>query len=225
MKKFLRRELSLVVVLAAVALLSAGCAGGSKSSVTNPGAPGQLSANPSSIAFGSVPLNTSTAQSVQLTNPGSSSITISGASTSGPGFQMAGLPSGTTLAPGQNATFSVMFNPSSPGAASGSVQITPGGASPVTISLTGTGISGPAPHTVSLSWNPSPSAVVGYNVYRGNQSGGPYTQIDASVVATTVFSDSSVAAGKNYWYVVTSVAAGGAESAHSNEIKVTIPTP
>lgn len=223
-----RCELAIMVGLIALLLVSAGCAGGtSRSSTTTQAAAGQLSANPASIAFGSVTVNTTTTQDVQLSNPGASSVTVSSASTSGPGFHATGLAAPLTLASGQNMTFSVMFNPSSSGAATGSVQITTTDAtSPVMIALSGTGVSGaPSAHSVALSWAPSTSAVIGYNVYRGNQSGGPYAQTNSALVAGTAYSDSGVAAGQIYWYVVTAVAAGGAESLHSNEAMAAIPTP
>jgi fibronectin type 3 domain-containing protein len=90
----------------------------------------------------------------------------------------------------------------------------------------GTGVNAvPNSHSVALSWLPSTSAVIGYNVYRGDQSGGPYAQTNSSPLAGTTFSDSGVAAGQTYWYVVTAVAAGGVESVHSNEAMAAIPTP
>lgn len=226
MKKCIRCKLKFVVVLVALALLTAGCSGVPSSSSATKSTSSQLAANPASIAFGSVPLNTTTTQNVQLSNPGASSIAVSSASTSGPGFRVAGLAAPMTLAPGQSVTFSVMFDPSSSGVASGSVQVTPGDTTPpLTIALSGTGVNAaPASHTVALSWIASPSTVVGYNVYRGTQSGGPYTQSNSSLVAGTTYSDSSLVAGQNYWYVVTAVASGGVESAHSNEAMVTVPT-
>lgn len=225
MKKYTRCESKIVVALVVLSLLSAGCSGVPSSSSSTKGTPGKLAANPASIAFGSVTLNTTTTQTVQLSNPGASSIAISSASTSGPGFRLTGLAVPVTLAPGQKVTFSVMFDPSSSGAASGSVQVMPADATPpLVIALSGTGVNAvPSSHTVALSWMASPSTIVGYNVYRGTQSGGPYAQTNASLVAGTTYSDSSLAAGQMYWYVVTSVASSGIESAHSNEAMVTVP--
>jgi Abnormal spindle-like microcephaly-assoc'd, ASPM-SPD-2-Hydin len=226
-----RCQLMMMVVVIALLLVSAGCGGNSRPSATTTtqASTGQLSVKPASIAFGSVTVNTTTSQNIQLSNSGGSSVTVSSASTSGPGFHLAGLAAPMTLASGQNVTFSAMFSPSSAGAASGSVQITATGmTSPLTISLSGTGVnsaSAPPPHNVALSWLPSTSTVIGYNVYRANQSGGPYAQTNSSLVAGTTFSDSSVAAGQIYWYVVTAVAAGGIESLHSNEAMAAIPTP
>lgn len=96
--------------------------------------------------------------------------------------------------------------------------------SPTTETLAGTGVQ-PTQHSVSLSWSPSTSAVTGYNVYRGTQSGGPYTQINTSLQPGTSYSDAGVQSGLVYFYVVTAVDASSQESAYSNEATAVIPTP
>lgn len=78
------------------------------------------------------------------------------------------------------------------------------------------------PHYVTLAWQRSPSSVMGYNVYRGITSGGPYQKINPELEPSTSYTDYSVGAGKKYFYVVTSVDAA-AESAYSKEIAVLIP--
>jgi cellulose 1,4-beta-cellobiosidase len=70
---------------------------------------------------------------------------------------------------------------------------------------------------VTLAWNPSMNAN-SYTVKRGTVSGGESTI--ATLVATTSYSDSSVAAGTTYYYVVTAVGSGG-ESPSSNEASAT----
>ena len=77
---------------------------------------------------------------------------------------------------------------------------------------------------MALSWNPSSSSVVGYNVYRGSTTGGPYSKI-ASMNADTTYTDSSVQAGQTYFYVTTAVDATGKESANSNQTQAVVPTP
>ncbi|MEA5136455.1 MAG: kelch repeat-containing protein [Candidatus Fimivivens sp.] len=67
---------------------------------------------------------------------------------------------------------------------------------------------------VDLSWGAIADAT-SYNVYRALTSGGPYTQIAASVTATT-YTDSDVTNGTTYYYVVTAVSTAG-ESTYSNE--------
>jgi fibronectin type 3 domain-containing protein len=66
---------------------------------------------------------------------------------------------------------------------------------------------------------------VGYNVFRGTQSGGPYQAINSSLVPATDYTDNSVAAGATYYYVLTSVNSEGLESVYSNPVKAVIPTP
>ena len=80
-------------------------------------------------------------------------------------------------------------------------------------------------HSVTLSWTASTSTVVGHNVYRGTQSGGPYSVLNSSPDASTSYKDSNVRAGSTYYYVVTAVNSSGAESAYSNQAQAAVPTP
>lgn len=86
-----------------------------------------------------------------------------------------------------------------------------------------TGGTGTTSHTVDLSWNASTSQVVGYNVYRGSQTGGPYTMINPVLEASTNFADSNVQSGQTYYYVVTSVDSSSHESAYSSPAQASIP--
>jgi fibronectin type 3 domain-containing protein len=89
--------------------------------------------------------------------------------------------------------------------------------------LTGSGAAA-LQHSVDLSWNGT-STVVGYNVYRGSQSGGPYTKINSALNANTTYTDSSVQAGQTYYYVTTAIDSSGAESSYSNQIQAPVPSP
>jgi fibronectin type 3 domain-containing protein len=92
-------------------------------------------------------------------------------------------------------------------------------------SVTGTGAAAPQ-HSADLAWPASAStAVVGYNVYRGTTSGGPYAKLNSTPDGGLAYSDTSVQAGQTYFYTITAVASDGNESAHSNEAKAVIPTP
>ena len=127
-------------------------------------------------------------------------------------------------------------------------------ASTLTVPLVGTGVSAPAtsaqvksaaitastaaaattasgattatsgPLQVQLSWDASPSPVTGYRVHRGTVRGGPYSVSTANMITTLSYSDTSVAAGTTYYYVVTSVNQSGVESAYSNEAAATVPS-
>ena len=188
-------------------------------------AAGQVTAAPSSVAFGSVTVGSTNSQNIVLSNSGGTSLTISSASTSGPGFSITGLALPVTLTAGQNATFSVNFAPSSSGAASGSVSLTNNGTvSPLVIALAGTGVAA-VQHSVTLTWDASTSTVAGYNIYRADQAGGPYTKINTILETGTIYTDSSVASGRSYYYIVTAIDSAGAESLPSNEAVSAVPSP
>ena len=91
--------------------------------------------------------------------------------------------------------------------------------------VTVVGLVQPVQHSVTLNWNASTSSVVGYNVYRGAQSGGPYTMINTALDAATNYVDLSVQAGQTYYYVATAVDGSGDESVYSNEVIAAVPSP
>jgi fibronectin type 3 domain-containing protein len=94
--------------------------------------------------------------------------------------------------------------------------------------LTGCGVSNRSDsiettqHRVTLTWDASPSIVLGYNIYRGQRSGGPYSRI-ATLVPLTTNTDFAVVSGQRYYYVVTAVGLNSLESSYSNEAIATIP--
>ena len=67
--------------------------------------------------------------------------------------------------------------------------------------------------------------VTGYNVYRADVAGGAYAKMNASPLATTAYVDGSVASGRTYYYVATSVDSSDLESAYSNQAAAVVPTP
>jgi hypothetical protein len=184
-----------------------------------------LSANPASLDFGNVNVSSSKVLPVTISNSGNSSFSIGSVSLSGPGFSASGVSSGLTLNPGQTATLNVTFAPASAGSATGSVTVSSNATnSPASIALSGSGVQ-PVQHSATLSWNASPSTVVGYHAYRGTVSGGPYTKLTSSANPSTSFTDSTVQSGQTYYYVVTSVDSSGVESVSSNQAQATIPSP
>ena len=181
-----------------------------------------LTATPATLNFGSVNVGSNSSLPVTLQNTGNSNITISGISGATGAFSTSGAGVGTTLTPTQSTTLNVIFTPSASGAASGTITIASNDTTPPSISVSGTGAA--VSSSVSLSWSPSGSSdVVGYNVYRGTISGGPYTKITPSPVSNASDSDSSVTSGNTYYYVVTAVDSSNNESADSNQATATIP--
>ncbi|MGC2196748.1 MAG: choice-of-anchor D domain-containing protein, partial [Terriglobales bacterium] len=186
--------------------------------------PGQLAVAPANVNFGNVTVGATQNQSASLTASGAS-VTVSSVSSGNPEFTLTGLSLPVTLTAGQSAPFTLTFTPQASGAASGTITFTSNATNPpVAASLAGTGT--PAPqHSVSLSWAASTSTVVGYNVYRGTQTGGPYVALNGTPDASTTYTDSSVQAGQTYYYVVTAVDGAGAESVYSNQAQAVVPTP
>src|SRR5437870_2474760 len=183
-----------------------------------------LTASPTSLSFGNVTAGSKSApQTVTLTNSGNSSVSISQINVSGSGFSASGLTAPLTLAAGQTASFSVVFASTTAGTATGNVSLVSNATNSPTIALSASGVQ-PIPLARTLSWNPSPSGTVSYNVYRGTQSGGSYQKLNSSPVSTTTYTDNSVLAGQTYFYVVTAVDSRNMESVHSNEVSATIPS-
>jgi hypothetical protein len=195
-------------------------------SATGAGVQPSLTASPSTLNFGSLVTGTSASQTITVSNTGSAAATISSAVVSGTGYTMSGSALPMTLAAGTSTSFSVKFAPTSAGSDAGSVTVTSNTPnSPTLVALNGTATA-PVAHSVSLSWVASTSTVVGYNIYRGTVSGGPYALLNSSAPDGALsYTDMAVTAGQTYYYVVTAVDSNGVESIVSNEVSVTIPTP
>jgi fibronectin type 3 domain-containing protein len=163
---------------------------------------------------------------VTLTNSGNSNVTISKVGVSGAGYSANGISAGLILAPWQSATLDETFLPVASGSFSGTVTVTSNATnSPATISASGSGSATAASHAIDLAWTASTSTVEGYDVFRSEVSGGPYAKLDSSVVTATSFIDTTVQAGKTYYYVVAAVSPAGVESADSAQASATVPTP
>jgi Cep192 domain 4/HYDIN/CFA65/VesB-like, Ig-like domain/Abnormal spindle-like microcephaly-assoc'd, ASPM-SPD-2-Hydin len=182
--------------------------------------PGQLVVTPSTINFGNVAIGGTQSQSATLT-ANNGPVTVSSDSVSQSEFSLTGVALPITIPSGYSMSFSVVFSPQFSGAASANVTFSSNATNgPTTQSVTGSGTT----PMVNLTWNASASSnVVGYNVYRGTASGGPYTQSNSSLDTTTSNTDTTVQSGQAYYYVVTAVDSAGAESAYSNQTTAVVP--
>ncbi len=81
-----------------------------------------------------------------------------------------------------------------------------------------------AAHAANLLWDASTAqGVIGYNVYRGTISNGPYTKVNSTPDPDTSYTDSTVQSGQTYFYVTTAVNQDGTESEYSNQAEAVIP--
>jgi hypothetical protein len=104
------------------------------------GAGSALTASPSSLAFGSrLTGSTSPAQTVTVSNPNSSAVSVSQLAVSGPFGQASTC--GASIPANGSCTISVTFDPPTAGSASGYLTVASSAAgSPLTVALSGTGV-------------------------------------------------------------------------------------
>jgi len=80
----------------------------------------------------------------------------------------------------------------------------------------------PGDTEVTLDWTDnSESDIAGYNVHRSENIGGPYSQINGSLVSTSGYTDNTVTELVTYYYVVKAIDSGSNESGYSNEDSAT----
>ena len=156
------QKLFLIFLLLAVGSVC-GCAGGSVSAdASRNSGQGQLTFNPATVDFGSVPVGGNGTQSVSITTQGNRSLTISQINPSGSGFSVSGVNTPITLSPGQTVTYMVRFAPLVTGNASGQISFVSNASnSPMVTPLIGTGIAVPGPTpspTPSPTLSPTPKS-------------------------------------------------------------------
>lgn len=189
---------------------------------------------PSSIAFGDVVTTSASAPvTVSLVNSGSLTYTISAIAMGGTNsadFAITGsgnCSTSTVLLPLQTCPIQVTYTPSGTSTESAYVQITDNATgSPRKLLLSGTGIT--STHFMALTWTASSSpSVIGYNIYRGSQSGGPFTLLTPTPISGTSYTDSAVTHLATYFYVITAVGTNPpyspTESLNSPVVTGTIP--
>jgi|ERR1019366_6882632 hypothetical protein len=183
----------------------------------------KLGVSPATLSFGNVTVGSSASLQATLT-ASSAAVTISSDASTSSEFVLSGLSLPATIAAGKNVAVTIKFTPNASGAASGKAGFTSNATgSPTVEQLTGTGVAQSTSHYVSLSWKAAGGTPVGYNVFRGTSSGGPYEIINTALEASTNYTDNTVVAGTTYYYVASAVNAQGEESAYSNIVKAAIP--
>lgn len=224
----LTNRLFLLGMLAGLALsILTGCAGvssGGKTTTQQTTGGSQLTVSPTTMSFGSVAVGKNSSQTGALSASGSD-VTVSSAAWNGEGYAVSGISFPVTIPAGQKASFTVTFTPQASGSSPGSITFDSNAAdSSIAETLSGTGAQqNTSSHTVGLSWNASASQVVGYNIYRGTTSGGPYTRLNPSLLSATNYTDSSVDSGTTYYYVATAMDSSNVESQYSNQASAAIP--
>jgi hypothetical protein len=184
----------------------------------------RLTADPATMNFGAVEVGSTASRGGTLI-AADKPVTILYAASSSPEFTLSGLSFPLTIRPRGRVKFTVTFAPLSPGQASASLSFNDFSEKTVLAieSLKGVGVVWQS-HKVDLSWKASNSRhVIGYNVYRGIKSGGPYRKINSVLNPSTLYTDTSVTDGFTYYYVTTAVNSKDRESRYSKEVRALIP--
>ncbi len=164
-----------------------------------------LAANPSSLAFGSVNVgSTSATQTVTVTNSGTVAATVSSVAVTGAFSQTNTC--GTSIAAGGSCTVTAKFSPTVAGATSGTITVNSNATnSALTVALTGTGQS-----VGTATLGASPTSLAFGNQTTNTTSGVQTTTItNSGTVAATVSSVSVTGAFSQTNTCGTSIAAGG----------------
>ena len=123
-------------------------------------------------------------------------------------------PSNNTITPAANATSNRVFAMTSANIQSAFLQLMPGA-----VPNAPTGVTATAGNAqVALAWT-AVSGATSYNVKRSLTTGGPYSNVQTGVTATS-FTNTGLTNGTQYFYVVTALNASG-ESAISNQASAT----
>ena len=113
---------------------------------------GTLTATPSSVNFGSVPVGSRISQAILLKNTGKAALTLTGEALTGTGFSETGLatPLSLKLAAGQTVSFTISFAPTTTAIVTGKLTLTSTAInSTLAIALSGTGVT--AMRSIALS--------------------------------------------------------------------------
>jgi hypothetical protein len=104
--------------------------------VANP----SLTLSGTSLAFGSVAVNTAATQTLTVTSTGAAAVTINSATVTGAGFTVSTSTFPITLNPGSSTSFTVQFDPTAAGASTGQFTVGSDSTDSTAVSLTGTGV-------------------------------------------------------------------------------------
>ncbi len=182
----------------------------------------ELTASEATVDFEDVAMGSAGKKGLMLTNSGNRDLRISGITTSGAGFSVYGT-TAVNLSPGQNVSVDVNFAPKGAGRQTGSLNVASAdGGSLLAIPLTASGAAS-SQSAIKLNWEESPVSVAGYVVYRSADSSGPFTRVSSEAVPSGQYTDTGLAAGHTYYYVVASLDSDEVESEYSEPIAATVP--
>lgn len=156
-----------------------------------------LTASPTSENFGDVVVGGDETVQVQLKVSGSEALKISKVSTTGTGFSISGLAVPSTIKPGEAASFTAVFKPTTDKSGSGQISITSSEATaPLTINLSGKGVNPVASFSIAPTSLSFGSVAVGKSTSKQltlKSTGNSNVKISSIAISGTGFSMSGAA--------------------------------
>jgi len=157
-------------------------------SLSGTGVTYQLTPSVSSVNFGNVAVASSGAQTINIADSGTASVTISQISVAGPGFSVKSPSLPVTLETSQSTSISASFSPASVGAASGTISLfSNASGSPLVLALTGTG--------VTYQLTSSPASLSFGDVLIGQSAILPVTLTSTGTASVTISQVSATGSG------------------------------
>src|SRR5271165_4859655 len=207
MKRIKIRWHAILVIASLAGLLGCGGLGAKQQTQTQ----GQLTPAPTSISFGNVQIGTTQTVAGSVSNTGGSSITVSAVTVTGTGYSMTGMGQSFTLAPGQNANFSVLFAPAGPGTAAGSIAFVSSNGN-ANVPLSGTG-------EVAGALTTNPTSISFGNVLVGSTS--PQTETLKNTGSANLTVTAAAISGAGFSYAGLSLPPTGA-GVSSGDLSLTV---
>jgi hypothetical protein len=175
-----------------------------------------------SLAVAQVKITTMSLPDGTVKTPYSATIETTGGDTPFD-WSSVGLPAGLKLKPSEDTRSATLTGtPTKPSTHQFDVSVEGRGGHMSTVDYTLT-IQGGTSHSADLTWKAGAKNIAGYNLYRGTTSGGPYSQLNSSLLSTNSYTDSNVADGTTYYYVATEVNKQGEESGYCAQAVAVIP--
>ncbi len=174
-------------------------------------------------AASNVSITTTSVPNGTVSKPYSATIRASGGCTPYRWALSGKLPAGVITITSSTATALYLSGtPTTAGTYNFTIKVTQCGGDVSQVSY-GVVIQAAANHVVELSWSASTSTnVVGYNIYR-SPDGATWKKVNASLIASTLYSDATVANSTTYYYAATAVDTTGRESSKTAAVKVVVP--
>ena len=156
-----------------------------------------LTVSAANLAFGNVPVGSTSKRSVKLTSTGSAPVTVSSVALAGQGFKMSGASFPVTLNPNQSVTLDVQFDPTASGAAAGQLQIQSNSASSGTavVKLSGTGTTAATTAVSTPQLTVSAAGLTFGDVTVGSAATQPVTLTSTGTAPVTISSASLTGTG------------------------------